>query len=147
MITINGDQNVNKKVLITAILVFVSSVSFAGLKQPAVVMVDLVNGFAQGDINTAANSDNDVELIGCGSRSVDDGMGNAFRFGFCQATDAAGISVTCFVTDTASLLDEIRGISDSSFITFSWVDDGAGNLTCTRIGFSTQSFYATKIKK
>jgi hypothetical protein len=136
------------KVLITAILVFFSSLAFAGFKQPAVVAVDLVNGIAIGDLTSAANSDNDVEFIGCGSRNFDDTLGNAFRFGFCQASDAAGNAVTCFVFDDASpLLDEIRGISDSSFITFSWDDDGAGNLTCTRIGFSTQSFYITKPKK
>ena len=31
--------------------------------------------------------------------------------------------------------------SSYGFVTFSWDDDGAGNLTCNRVGFSTQSFY------
>lgn len=129
-----------------AILALMTSVAFAGLKTPVPVEVDLVNGFAQGDLTTAANSKNDVELIGCGTRNFDDGLGFSFRFGFCQATTADGVAITCFTENTA-LLDEIRGLSSRSYITFSWEDDGSGNITCTRIGFSTQSFYLTTIKK
>jgi hypothetical protein len=41
----------------------------------------------------------------------------------------------------------MRSTADFSFITFSWTDDGAGNLTCTRIGHSTQSFYLDEVAK
>jgi len=40
------------------------------------------------------------------------------------------------------LLDAMKSVSDFSFITFSW--NVAGE--CTRIGFSTQSFYLPNFK-
>jgi hypothetical protein len=63
--------------------------------------------------------------------------------------DAAGLaggeSITCF-SDNKALLDGIQSIADNSFVTFSWVDDGTGALTCRSIGSSTQSFYLPKLK-
>jgi len=122
-------------------MAFISSIVYAGGTQPAPVDVDLDNGFAQGDMVTARYSSDKNEFIGCGSRSFDNGV-NSFRFGFCQAEDQDGDRAICF-TENPDLLDRIDGISDSSFITFSFVDDGFGNggLECIRIGFSTQSFY------
>ncbi|MDJ0911437.1 MAG: hypothetical protein QNI99_19790 [Woeseiaceae bacterium] len=134
-----------KKLLILATAVLCSSAAFAGLKQPQPVVVDLVAQTAFGDMLTAANSDNNVEFIGCGSRRIDDGMGFTFRFGFCQASDADGNQITCF-TENDNLLDEMRASNDFSFVTFSWEDDGAGNLTCNRVGFSTQSFYIVEVE-
>ena len=134
-----------KKLLILATAVLCSSAAFAGLKQPQPVVVDLVAQTAFGDMLTAANSDNDVEFIGCGTRRIDDGMGFSFRFGFCQASDADGNQITCF-TQNDNLLDEMRASNDFSFVTFSWEDDGFGNLTCNRVGFSTQSFYIAEVE-
>ena len=54
----------------------------------------------------------------------------------CQAGDEEGDEATCFSED-AELLDMMRATGDYSFVTFSWNEDG----DCTRIGFSTQSFY------
>ena len=121
----------------------VSATAFAGFTQPADVDVDLVNMFAQGDMVTARTSAADNVFIGCGSRKIEDGAGGLFEFGFCQAEDADTESVTCFTTN-ADLLDAMDSTSDMSYITFSWNDDGQGNLTCSRIGFSTQSFYLGK---
>jgi hypothetical protein len=121
-------------------LALLAGVVYAGLEQPALVAVDLVNMAANGDQHTARTSAGDTELIGCGSRSIDDGTGNAFRFGFCQATDADGDTITCFTQD-AELLNEMRANSDYAFITFGWQDDGSGGAECTRVGYSTQSFY------
>lgn len=134
-----------KKSWAIAALLLVSSAAIAGFKQPVPVTVDLDIRTAFGDTTTAANSDNEVELIGCGSRSIATG-GGTFRFGFCQATDAAGTTIQCFTQD-ASLIDEMRAASDRSFITFSWQDDGGGGFECIRVGFSNQSFYLTKLKK
>ena len=136
------------KILLTTVIALFSSLAFAGLHQPAPIIINLVSGVggqAQGDMLTAANSVNSDEFIGCGTRSFDDGMGTAFRFGFCQVQEDGGESITCF-TESDALLDEMRAASDFSFVTFSWTDDGAGNLTCTRVGFSTQSFYLDKVK-
>ena len=118
----------------------------AGLKQPQPVTIDLVKMIASGDMISAANSNNKFEFIGCGIRAFDDNAGGAFQTGFCQAGLEEGAPVLCF-TENVALMEGINIISDSSFITFSWDDDGSGNLTCNRIGSSTQSFYLKKLKK
>jgi hypothetical protein len=53
--------------------------------------------------------------------------------------------VTCF-SQNRELLETIRASADASFITFNFIDDGAGGYTCTRIGFSNQSFYLLEAK-
>ena len=134
-----------RKLAVMAAFALASSATWAGFYQPAPVIVDLDNQFAQGDMTTAANTNTDVELIGCGTRTLDIGGGAVFRFGFCQATDSDGNNAVCR-TQNPALLDAMNAINDRSFLTFSWSDDGNGNLTCTRIGSSTQSFYLDKIK-
>lgn len=131
------------KILLTTVAALFSSLVFAGLHQPAPIMIDLDNTIASGDMLTAANSVNSDEFIGCGTRSFDDGVFPAFRFGFCQAQLNGGESIVC-TTDNDALIDEIRASNDFSFVTFSWTDDGS--FTCTRVGFSTQSFYLDKVK-
>lgn len=132
-----------RHILAASALTIMAGVAYAGFVQPAPVEVDLVNFFAQGDQLTARASAGDTEFIGCGSRTFDDGLGASFKFGFCQAEDADGDSVTCF-TENPVLLDAMRSTSDYAFITFSWRDDGAGGAECTRVGHSTQSFYLPK---
>ncbi len=129
-----------KCLLATLTLTSLGGLAYAGLIQPAPVVVDLDNMTALGDQWTARTADDDSSFIGCGTRHFDDGMGGSFRFGFCQAGDADGNTVNC-ITTNSNLLDEMRANSSYAFITFSWTDDGTGNLTCNRVGFSTQSFY------
>ena len=133
------------KILLTMVIALFSSAVFAGLHAPAPITIDLDFQTASGDMLTAANSVNSDEFIGCGTRSTEDGAGGTFRFGFCQAQEKGGESLTCFTFNDA-LIDEMRASNDFSWITFSWTDDGAGGLTCTRVGFSTQSFYLDKVK-
>jgi len=135
-----------KRLLTVPALLLASSAILAGYTQPAPVTIDLDLGFAGGDMITARNIDDDVTFIGCGQRQFDDGAGGAFSTGFCQAQVEEASAVTCF-TQNAALLDGIDSVADASYITFSWTDDGEGNLTCTRIGSSTQSFYLEKGKK
>lgn len=115
----------------------------AGTSQPAPVIVDLDNQFAQGDMITARDAKSDDVFIGCGTRHFDFGGGGTFETGFCQARVEGGDAVTCF-TQSPVLLNGMSQSNDTSFITFSWDDDGTGNLTCNRVGFSTQSFYLDK---
>ena len=130
--------------MVAAVAIGASASALAGFTQPAPVDVDLANGFAGGDqVSARGDKDKDV-FIGCGSRTFSSG-GSTFRTGFCQAEDADGDRVLCFTQDP-DLLDEMRATSAYSFITFSFVDDGAGGFTCTRVGFSTQSFYLEKVK-
>ena len=126
-------------VLLAAALSLVAGAAFAGLQQPAEVIVDFDNGFASGDQYTARTSKNDVEFIGCGTRNFDDGT-FSFTFNFCQASDGDGNSVVC-TTENPVLINAIEEISDFAYITFSWDDDGSGVLECIRVGSSTQSFY------
>ncbi|WDI31459.1 hypothetical protein PUV54_16025 [Hyphococcus flavus] len=130
----------------TVALTLMATAAFAGLRQPAPVAVDLDAQFASGDLITAADAKNDEVFIGCGTRNFDDGVGGVFRFAFCQAADAEGDRVVCN-TSNPELVQTIREINDSGYIQFSWTDDGAGNLTCSATGFSTQSFYADKHSK
>lgn len=124
-----------QKILATSLLVF-SSLAIAGLTQPAPVMVDTDNMFAQGDMVSARMSDNEFTFIGCGTRHLLNDDGTTFSYGFCQASVAEDSTVLCFSYDTA-LVDKMAEANDSSFITFAWNEAG----DCTRVGFSTQSFY------
>jgi len=111
-------------------------VAHAGQSQPAEVAVDLTNLTASGDMLSARIDRDDDVFIGCGIRVFDDGAGGTFEFGFCQAEDNEGERAFCN-TDSPGLLGAMKATSDYSFVTFSWDADGI----CTRIGFSTQSFY------
>ncbi len=119
-----------------ATLMALAGAAYAGFVQPAPVIVDLDSRSALGDQLTARVSANDVEFIGCGTRIIDDGMGGTFSFGFCQATDALGVNGFCSTTNP-NLIDAMHATSAYAFIIFSWneLDE------CTRVGFSTQSFY------
>lgn len=125
-----------KKTMTAIATLLLSSLAFGGAVVDAPVDVDLDNNFAFGNMASARFSDNDVELIGCGVRYIDDGAGGIFVFGFCQATDAAGESLFCS-TENPDLLEAIKSIVDFSFITFA--ANGIGE--CTRIGNSAQSIY------
>ena len=96
--------------------------------------------FAQGDMWTGRTAKNDVEFIGCGIRTFDDGAGGVFSFGFCQAQDSAEVLIIC-TTDSAELLEAIKGTSDFSYLEFSW----NAAFECTAVGVSTQSFYLPHI--
>ena len=140
-----------KKTLILLALLLLSVAAYAGQVQPAPVTIVFDDdgeggGFAGGDMITARNSENDFEFIGCGVRAWVDGAGGIFDWGFCQASLEEDVTVTCFVFDNPELMEGINVLSDSSYITFSWDDDGDGNLTCNRVGASPQSFYLSKGK-
>jgi hypothetical protein len=125
-----------------AALALGSSAAWAGLEQPAPVVVTLNadgSGSAIGAQSTARFSKNKVEYIGCGLRRFDDGLGGGFIFGFCQASTADEVLGFC-QTENPVLLSSIGDQDDYSFITFSW--NAAGD--CLGIGNSTQSFYIPK---
>ncbi len=134
-----------------ALAVVLGASAYAGFAQPAPVDVDLTAGIALGDQLTARLDDDPDVFIGCGTRTILTGAGTLVRTGFCQAEDAADEAVLCFTQDP-NLLDAMRATTDFAFITFSFVDDGAGGFECRRVGHSTQSFYlfdygALKAKK
>jgi hypothetical protein len=127
-----------KKIVAASVLALGSAAAFAGLVQPAPVIVTLNpdgSGSASGDMAAARFSANDVEFIGCGVRRFSDPSG-PILFAFCQATTADEVAGFCETEDPA-LIESIDGLSDYSFITFGWNADGS----CRAIGFSTQSFY------
>lgn len=117
-------------------LLLLTGAGYAGFTQPASVDVDLTNNFAGGDQLTARTSDDPDVFIGCGVRIFDTNQ-QPFYWGFCQAEDSEGESIQCF-TQSADLLEAMRSTSAYAYITFSW---DSSTLECTRVGFSTQSFY------
>ncbi len=131
--------------LITSMLFIVSSASHAGRVEPQPVDVDPVGMTAGGDLWTArTDADPDV-YIGCGVRRIADGAGGILHFAFCQAEDTDGDIAFCNSSDPG-LVAAIDGISDFSYVTFSWEIDSAGNEICNRIGHSTQSLYLPEFK-
>jgi hypothetical protein len=129
-----------RNISLIAALTLIAGGAYAGLIQPAPVTVDLVNLFASGDQNTARTVKDDVSFIGCGIRVTDDGVNPPFAFGFCQAGDSEENQITCF-TQNPNLIQAMGANSDFAFISFSWQDGGFGGTECTRVAFSTQSFY------
>ena len=128
-----------KQLISIGVLALGSSVAMAGLVQEFPVTVTLnpdTSGSASGSMGTARFSKNNVEVIGCGIRRFDDGVGGVFTFGFCQAITATGVLGFC-ESENPALLASIGDQDDYSFIAFSWDASGA----CTGIGNSTQSFH------
>lgn len=125
-------------------LAVMTTAVFAGYVQPQQVTVDLVEKIADGDQVSARTADNKVEFIGCGIRKISDGVGGFLHFGFCQATDAKEVKIICYSQDP-ELLDTISSSADYGYVTFSWEGgEKEEQATCTRIGFSNQSFYLPK---
>lgn len=136
-----------KKLLVLLALSLLPIAAFSGYVQPAPVFIDVVpgvSGYANGDLVSARNSDNEFEFIGCRINTYEDGLGGTFTNGLCQVGLEETVSYRCFTTNPV-LLEAINGLSDSSWVGFRWVDDGTGNLTCTGVSKSTQSFYLQNI--
>ena len=125
-----------RHVLFATVMTLLAGAAYAGYYQPFPVDVDLDLSQASGDQYSARADRNKDVLIGCGTRVLDDGV-SSFSFGFCQATDAEGDTITC-TTLNPSLVDAMSANNTLAFITFSWDPE---TLDCTRVGFSTQSFY------
>lgn len=131
-----------KKTLIATGLLLAGAVAQAGLVQPFSVDVDLDGRFAAGDTATARFSDDDISFIGCGTRHLLDpgSPDGVFDFGFCQAGDADGEQFTCF-SDDPGMVERMSNGDSFGFVTFGWDENG----DCTRVGFSTQSFYLPEL--
>lgn len=127
------------KLIATAALALSSSIAIAGAVKTVPVTVTVNadgSGSASGNMASARASANDVEYVGCGVRKYVNGAGGVDARGFCQASDAAGVTAYCF-TDNGDLLDTFENVADYSFVAFSYNAEGQ----CTYIGVSTQSFY------
>lgn len=129
----------NGKLLTAFCMVMFSGIAYAGLLTSFPVAVDINadgSGAAQGNMASARYSDNDVDQIGCGVRTLFDPSFGALEFGFCQAVDAEGDGAFCF-TDSPDLIDTMKVMSDQSYVTFRYDE----NQSCTYVGFSSQSQY------
>ena len=127
--------------VIAAITALYAAQGMAGATNEAPVIVDLDQQSAQGAQTSARFADNEIALIGCGATVSSDGINPAFKFGFCQATDADGVEVTCFTQDP-ELVDAISSIANYGFISFDWNE----NDECVTVRNSTQSFYIPDFK-
>ena len=135
-----------RKVAIALTVLFSTTLAFGGLVQGVNVEVGLNpdgSGGASGDMVSARFSENLTEYIGCGVRiNSDPTFGFVLEFAFCQAVSADGTAAFCSTEDPI-LVDAVRSISDFSFLTFGFDENG----TCRRIGNSTQSFYIPDFAK
>jgi hypothetical protein len=116
-----------------------ASVALAGYVQPSPVTIQLNpdgSGAASGDFVTARYSDDSNSAIGCGTTVYPDGAGGFLRYGYCQASDAAGNYVAC-ASDSPDLLDQARALASNSYVRFVFDADGQ----CLVIRTSTQSLY------
>jgi hypothetical protein len=123
-----------------AALLLGSPVAMSGMTSsvPVEVIVNAdASGSAQGNMATARFTANTVEYVGCGVRYSISGT-TTVKGGWCQATNSAGVNGFCSISGSnTELLNAISGTSDYSYLVFAW--NAAG--MCTRVGFSTQSFY------
>ena len=128
-----------RKLIAIGLLTLSSSIAMAGLVKTVPVTVTVNadgSGSANGSMASARASGNDVEYIGCGVRRYANAAGGADAYGFCQASDAKGVTAYCFTTN-ADLLDSFENVADYSFVTFNYDAEGQ----CQLVGVSTQSFY------
>lgn len=133
-------------ITLIVISLFYSMTAVAGAfsSDPVLVVVNEDgNGFAQGGLHSARSSDNDVEMIGCGIKRDQSGLAihqnpNKPFFGhgrsFCQARDADGELIFCFIDDE-SVAESLNAMTDASWIQF-FVDDFP---VCARVDISNQS--------
>ena len=125
--------------VLAAVFVLFSVGAVAGLVNPFPVSIttnDDGSVSANGNMATARFSENEVEYIGCGTRTVDLGGGDTFIFGFCQAGDSDEAEAFCS-PENPEVLQAIKSISSYSFLSFLASDVG----DCLRVGVSTQSVY------
>jgi hypothetical protein len=131
-----------KLIMLAAITALYAVQGMAGVANEAPVIVDLELRTALGAQTTARFADNENELIGCGATVRSDGVNPVLKFGFCQATDAEGVSAACFTQDP-ELVDAINSIANYGFISFGWNE----NDECVSVRNSTQSFYIPDFKQ
>jgi hypothetical protein len=110
--------------------------SYAGQVSDVAVTIESVNRFAYGNYKTARFSPSATVMIGCGSFVSVANNGTSSYGGFCQARDSVGNTAFCSIT-TAAIADKVNGISDYSYISFRWNENGI----CNSLNISTQSFY------
>lgn len=123
------------KKMFALVVAFVAQVSFAGTVVEVPVTIDMEAMIASGNMKTARFSANELEQIGCGTRSNDFGE-SVYEWVFCQASVDEATNAFC-TTDNPELVKQVRNINDYSFVTFLWDEEGR----CRYLGFSTQSQY------
>ncbi len=122
------------KNILVLLLLFVATTTNAGLYLAEPVVVDLINRSASGDMWSARYSDQSDSFIGCGVTSVSAELGGG-QFAFCQAQDAAGVSVFCAINDPA-LIESVQAMTSDVVLRFQW---NTAN-ECTVVNVSAQSY-------
>jgi len=126
-----------KTLMISALFALTSGTAIAGKTSERNVEIDMEARTAFGNMKTARYSENEAELIGCGTRTYSLADGSTFIWGFCQASLSDDEENAFCFTEEMNLINQINASSDYSFLTFGWDEEGS----CTHVGQSTQSFY------
>lgn len=115
-------------------LITATGTALAGLNYGAYdITVNPTGKAAGGGINMARRTADSVQYIVCGASSF---TGSTTQ-GSCYARDKTYASGFCSTTDP-QMIDTIRSITPSAYISFGWNDTGA----CTFVSVSNGSSYA-----
>lgn len=128
--------NTTLKIAATATTLLYAGAGLAGDSADTTVQIATELRGAQGSQASARFADNEVEAIGCGATVSKAADGSINYFGFCQATDAEGVSAFC-ATFNPELVGAINAIANYGFIQFTWNEDDE----CISVRNSTQSVY------
>lgn len=123
--------------LLPAVMLLLSASAFSGAFQVAPVMIDAVNGKAEGNLIAARFSASESERIGCAV-----GYG-AQHYAYCEATDADGVVAGCITGDPV-MIETIASINTFSFVYFTWAGDKWDGWPdpmpeCTHVTVATRS--------
>jgi len=121
-------------VLLALGLIAATGAAVAGFNYGAYdITVNPTGKAAGGGINMARRTADSVQYIVCGASSFTGGTTQ----GSCYARDKTYASGFCSTTDP-QMIDTIRSITPSAYISFGWNDTGA----CTFVSVSNGSSYA-----
>jgi len=124
------------QLLLTATMVLLSSLAFAGEFKIAPVTIDLDNQWAEGNLIAARFSKNPHERIGCAvGNGVKSPFGDNGAYAYCEAALRPKLKAFC-ASDDPSMIDTIASINIFSYVYFEWKDD-----VCTHVTVATRSIH------
>lgn len=117
----------NRILSLVSALALASATLVASAGRRDVIPVEITDRYAQGSINDARSSADNMQVIGCYTGEY---------HGLCYAVDAAGLARGCSTRDPEQLA-VLRSISSDSIIVFYWDKEGI----CSHVSIGNYSVY------
>ena len=108
---------------------------WAPIAQVKITDQGIIGGHAEGKVGDAHNSEDTMQLIGCGLRATAAGTVQVN----CWATDATGLQRGCNTTEPG-MITVAGSVGSDSYVSFAWVPSGK----CTAIEVQNGSFMNPK---